>query len=79
MQEKKIERIAGTRYVKINNKVFDTVGKDDTPTKTICECLNCGERFGGNVSGKCAMYCKNCRTQPERDAIDKENKKIMSK
>ena len=78
--DKKIQRIEGTtRYVKVNDTVYDTVPKDTTPTKVICECLFCGERFGGNVAGKCSLYCKNCKTLEQRKAISQENEKIRVK
>jgi hypothetical protein len=79
-ETKKVERIDGTRYVKIGNSVFDTVGKDAPSMQTICECLFCGDRFAG-ASGKCSIYCKRCKTaesrkdvQDEIDAIKAENK-----
>jgi hypothetical protein len=78
--DKKITRVDGTtRYVKIDNTIYDTVPKDTTPTKVICECLFCGERFGGNAVGKCAIYCKNCRTKEAREKITEENNKINKK
>lgn len=76
MENKKVEHIQGTRYVKIDNNVFNTIPKDTTPTKTICECLFCGERFGGDANGKCAIYCKNCKTAEGRKKTQEENKII---
>ena len=74
---KQFQRIEGsTRYVKIENTVYDTIPKDSTPTKVICECLFCGERFGGNATGKCAIYCSNCKTKENRNKIQDENNKI---
>jgi hypothetical protein len=77
--EQKPQRIEGTRYVKIGHNVFNTIGKDDTPTKTICECLNCGDRFGGDANGKCAIYCKRCKTAEGRKQIQEENDKLKIK
>jgi len=71
------QRVAGTtRYVKINNSIVDELPKDTTPTKVICECLFCGERFGGNVAGKCAMYCSNRKTKENRVKLAEENERI---
>lgn len=36
--------------------------------KTVCICLHCGNRFGGDANGKCALTCKNCRTEEARNA-----------
>ena len=76
METKKVEHMAGTRYVKIDNSIFSTVPKDNTPTRTICECLFCGERFGGDANGKCAVYCKNCKTKEGRVKLAEENGRI---
>ena len=76
MEKVKPERIEGTRHVKLNNTVYSTVAKDAPTLKTICECLWCGERFGGDVSGKCAMYCKNCRTAAGRKEVTDANNLI---
>jgi hypothetical protein len=44
---------------------------------TICECVNCGERYGAPAgSDKCAMYCKNCKTADQRKKVNEENNKI---
>ena len=42
---------------------------------THCICSHCGERYGSN-NGKCAKYCKTCRTKEGRDEIDKQNKEL---
>lgn len=36
--------------------------------KTVCICLHCGNRFGGDANGKCSLTCKNCRTEEARNA-----------
>jgi len=51
----------------------------DVPKKVICLCSWCGDRYGGDVSGKCAMYCKNCRTADARRALKEENDAIRAK
>ena len=75
MEKQKATRIEGTRYVKIGTGVFDTAPQDKNKLKTICECLWCGERFGANVAGQCAMYCKNCKTKAGREAVQQANEK----
>lgn len=50
--------------------------EDDTPKGTICLCLHCGEKFGANAQGKCAITCKRCKTEESRQAMCKENKEI---
>lgn len=42
------------------------------PTGTVCLCGWCGDRFASN-SGKCAFYCKNCKTADQRKALKAEN------
>lgn len=76
METKKIERIQGTRYVKIGDSIFNSAPTDKNTMKTICECLFCGERFAGDANGKCAVYCKTCRTIEGRKKITEENNKI---
>jgi hypothetical protein len=76
METKKVERIEGTRYVKIGDSIFNTQAQPEAHLKTICECLFCGERFGGDANGKCSVYCKNCKTIEGRRKITEENKKI---
>ena len=46
------------------------------PKGTICLCCHCGERYGGNAAGGCALYCSTCKTKPMRDKIDEENEQI---
>ncbi len=75
--EQKIEKIEGTRYVKIGDSIFNTISKSDSvSSKVICECLFCGERFGGDANGKCAVYCKNCRVKENRAEITRQNEEI---
>ena len=76
METKKIERVPGTNYVKIDNSIFNTVPKDESQTKTQCLCLWCGDKFGANAAGQCAVYCKNCKKVSERKALREENEKI---
>lgn len=49
----------------------------DTPKGVIGECSFCGDRYAGNQSGKCALYCKNCKTKTGREKIWEENKAIF--
>lgn len=51
----------------------------DVPKKVICLCSWCGSRFGGDVSGKCAMYCKFCKTAEARRELKAENDEIFRK
>jgi hypothetical protein len=81
METKKIERVPGTTYVKIDNSVFNTVPKEVSQTKAQCLCLWCGDKFGANAAGQCAIYCKNCKKvegrkqiKEQNEAIDEENK-----
>ena len=76
METKKVERIPGTTYVKIDNSVFNTVPKDASQTKTQCLCLWCGDKFGGNAAGQCAIYCKNCKKVEQRKQMKEENEAI---
>jgi hypothetical protein len=48
----------------------------EVPKKTICLCCHCGERFGGDANGNCALFCKSCRKSEDRKRMDTENKKI---
>ena len=59
-----------------DSKVNDILKTTQNKLKVICQCAHCGERYGGNVSGGCAMYCGTCKTKPQRDAIDKANKQV---
>lgn len=47
------------------------------PKSTICTCMNCEDRFGSN-NGVCAMFCKNCKTKEQREAMRVENEKIAA-
>jgi hypothetical protein len=51
---------------------------EDLPKSTICICANCEDRFGSS-SGKCAMFCKNCKTRAQREAMNSENEAILAK
>jgi hypothetical protein len=75
MEEKAI-RIEGTKYVKIGDSIFNTAPKDPNTPRVICECVFCGERFGANAAGQCAVYCKNCKILESRKKITEENNKI---
>ena len=50
--------------------------KVDSYKGTVCMCSHCGEQFGSN-SGKCALYCKYCKTKPQRQAMCDENREIL--
>lgn len=43
----------------------------DDFVKTVTRCLHCGEECPRGVN-----YCKGCKTKPQRDEVDAENKKI---
>jgi hypothetical protein len=43
--------------------------RPDSPKGVICECVICGEHWGGGATGKCAQTCKNCRTVQGRNKI----------
>jgi hypothetical protein len=75
-ETKKVERIPGTHYVKVGDSIFNTIPKDTEPKKVVCLCLYCGEKFGGNAAGQCAVYCKNCKTIENRKKMTAENKVI---
>lgn len=77
--EEKITYVEGTdKYVRKGNSVYKVFKETDTPKKVICECLWCGERFGANSAGQCAIYCKRCKTAEGRQKIKEENDKIKS-
>lgn len=51
--------------------------KSDRPKGPVtCLCTHCGEIYGANAGGQCALYCKDCRTAEGRKKIDAENAKI---
>jgi len=64
-----------SQYVMEGDSVKSIFKKDDTPTSVICECTWCGERFGSN-GGKCALYCKSCKTVEQRRKVREENEQI---
>jgi len=73
-KELSYKRVDGTaNYVIKNNTVF-RINKDDKPLKTICLCLFCGEKFGANSAGQCAVYCSACRSKEQRDKTAEANK-----
>jgi len=82
MQEKSannVRRVEGTSNYAIKNNTVFRINKDDKPLKTVCLCLFCGEKFGGDASGKCKVYCKFCEKKENRDQMAKENEEILRK
>lgn len=47
------------------------------PKSTICLCMNCEDRFG-SANGVCAMFCKNCKTKEQREAMRRENEAVRA-
>jgi len=76
METKKVERIPGTHYVKIDHNVFNTIPANTEPKRVICLCLFCGDKFGGNATGQCSVYCAKCKKSENRKAMLEENKRI---
>lgn len=75
----KITRVPGTSNYAIKNNTVFRINQEEKALKTVCLCLFCGEKFGGDANGKCAIYCKNCRTKEQRDQMAKENEEILRK
>ena len=78
-EAKKIERIPGTHYVRVEHNIYNTMPASSEPKQVVCLCLFCGDKFG-SASGACPIYCKNCKTADQRkklladnEAIKKEN------
>ena len=44
---------------------------------TYCMCTHCGEKYCGNASGGCALFCSNCRTADARKDMCNENRKLI--
>ena len=76
METKKVTRIPGTHYVKIDSSIYNTLPANTEPKKTVCLCLYCGEKFGGDANGNCSIYCKNCKKVENRRNQDKKNEEI---
>jgi len=76
METKKVERIPGTHYVKIDHSVYNTQPNNEPKMKTICLCLFCGDKFGGNAAGQCSIYCSKCKKAEARKSMLEENEVI---
>jgi len=76
METKKVDRIAGTHYVRIGHSVYNTLPANTEPKKVICLCLFCGDKFGGNAAGQCAIYCAKCKKAEARKSMLEENEVI---
>jgi len=76
METKKVERIPGTHYVKIDHNIYNTLPADAEPKRVICLCLFCGDKFGGNAAGKCSVYCAKCKKAENRKQMMEENEVI---
>jgi hypothetical protein len=74
-ETKKVERIPGTHYVKIDHNIFNTLPANAEPKSTICLCLFCGDKFA-SASGKCSIYCAKCKKAESRKEMIEENKII---
>ena len=72
---KKVERIPGTSYVKIDHNIYNTLPANSEPKSTICLCLFCGDKFASAL-GKCSIYCAKCKKAEARKLMIEENEAI---
>lgn len=76
METKKVERIPGTHYARIDHNVYNLLPANAEPKKVICLCLFCGDKFGANAAGQCSIYCTKCKKAENRKKLMEENETV---